>query len=75
MPYDGYRAVLHRGERVLTAAEARGSGGGVTIQQTNNFNGNVDRAQMAAFAARIQEATLATIRQANLAGDAGMLGA
>ena len=36
VPYDGFPAVLHEGERVLTANEARaagsGGGSGVTIQ-------------------------------------------
>lgn len=31
VPYDGYRAVLHEGERVMTAAEARSAGGGDVI--------------------------------------------
>ena len=44
--------------------------GGVTIHQTNSFSSNVDRAQMAAYAQRIKAATIAEIRQANLAGEA-----
>ena len=40
VPYDGYRALLHEGERVLPAAEARavdsGGGGGVNITITGN---------------------------------------
>lgn len=47
-----------------------GAGGGVTIHQTNNFSSNVDRGQMAAYAQRIKAATIAEIRQANLAGEA-----
>lgn len=43
VPFDGYRAILHRGERVLTREEAaeynRGESGngGDTYNQTNNF--------------------------------------
>lgn len=40
VPYDGYRAILHEGERVLTAREARQGGlqesGGVTVSVTGN---------------------------------------
>ena len=40
VPYDGYRAILHEGERVLTAREARQGGlqesSGVTVSVTGN---------------------------------------
>lgn len=36
VPYDNFPAMLHEGERVLTASEARGYGGGVTVQVTGN---------------------------------------
>ena len=45
VPYDEYPALLHEGERVLTAAEARaqdaaGGGGGLVINVTgNSFTG------------------------------------
>ena len=34
VPYDGYIAKLHRGERVQTAAEARNAGPSIVIQST-----------------------------------------
>lgn len=38
VPYDNYPALLHEGERVLTARENRGYGGGVNVSVTgNNF--------------------------------------
>ncbi len=40
VPYDGYRAVLHQGERVLTASEARAmdrAGGGSAVVTGNTF--------------------------------------
>lgn len=37
VPYDGYRAILHEGERVLTAREAREAAGGVTVSVTGNY--------------------------------------
>lgn len=47
--YDGYTARLHKGEKILTAQEAKaydeGKGGGVTVQitgNTMNFNNDVD---------------------------------
>lgn len=36
VPYDGYPAVLHQGERVLTASEARSMGGGSTVHISGN---------------------------------------
>lgn len=42
VPYDGYRAILHEGERVLTAAETRQAdrgGGKPTINLTVNVDG------------------------------------
>lgn len=68
VPYDNYIARLHKGERVLTAEEAR-SGGGVVVNQVNNFGSGVDRSQMGAFARRIQESTIASIRDAQLRND------
>jgi hypothetical protein len=44
------------------------------VNLTNNFSGNVDRAQMAAFGRQIQEQTISVIRQANQRGDYAVLG-
>ena len=67
--------LLHMGNQggVITP-NSRLGGRALTVQQNITFQGNVDRAQMATFAARIQESTIAAIRQANLAGDSAMLG-
>jgi phage-related protein len=42
VPYDGYIAELHKGERVLTASEARGYGTGTSI---GNITINIDGAK------------------------------
>jgi hypothetical protein len=76
VPFDNYPALLHRGERVVPAIEAsRGTRSpGPVVNLTNNFSGNVDRAQMAAFGRQIQEQTISVIRQANQRGDYAVLG-
>ena len=38
VPFDGYRAVLHKGERVLTQPEADRYRRGETVAKTENFN-------------------------------------
>lgn len=61
VPYDGYRAVLHEGERVLTASQAREAdraGGGVSVTVSGNTfyvrsEADID-AIAAALAAQIQ---------------------
>lgn len=75
VPYDNYPALLHRGERVVPAIEA-GKGGGreVVVQQSITFGGNVDRAQMAAYAKQIEQQTIASIRRANQHGDYALTG-
>lgn len=38
VPFDGYRAILHKGERVLTQPEAERYRRGETVAKTENFN-------------------------------------
>ncbi len=38
VPFDGYRAILHRGERVMTAEENRSGAGGITINGDMHFH-------------------------------------
>lgn len=68
VPYDGYIARLHKGERVQTAKEAR-SGGGIVVQQSLTFASGVDPNAMGMFARRIQDATLNSLRDARARGD------
>lgn len=66
VPYDNYPAVLHQGERVLTAAEARSynRGGGGVIQIV--MNGTVIREE--ADVERIGDEFLSRLIQARVAG-------
>ena len=68
VPYNNFPAVLHEGERVLTAREARnyergvGGSGGITI----NMSGTVIRED--ADIERIGQAVLDRVIQARVAG-------
>lgn len=65
VPYDNFPALLHEGERVLTAAEARGYNqgvGGVTI------TGNHFEVRQESDIDRIAQALLEKLRQAGMAG-------
>lgn len=42
VPFDGYRAILHKGERVLTQPEADRYRRGETVAKTENFNVYID---------------------------------
>lgn len=69
VPYDGYPAILHKGERVQTALEARsGSGsGGTSIQvgagQVINVGQGVSMGQVTAAVAQANAQTMAQIRR------------
>lgn len=65
VPYDNFPALLHEGERVLTAAEARGYNqgvGGVT------FTGNSFYVRQESDIDSIAQALLEKLRQADMAG-------
>ena len=60
MPYDGYRAVLHEGERVLTAAENRGASAVPQI----NISGNQFTVREEADIDKIADALMQKILEA-----------
>lgn len=68
VPYDGYRAVLHEGERVLTAREARqqdskGSGGLHITVTGNSFGSGISPTEIAAaLASTIERKIMAGVR-------------
>ena len=65
VPYDGYPAVLHEGERVLTKAENTGQGAGGTVIDNSgavyNIGQGVSRAEMAAGVKQGHDAAVATM--------------
>ena len=66
VPYDNFPALLHEGERVLTAAEARGYNQGGSSGVTIVMNGTTIRED--ADIDRVARALLEKLRQAQMAG-------
>mgnify|MGYP000886572458 CR=1 FL=1 len=66
VPYDNFPALLHEGERVLTAAEARGYNQGGSGGFTIVMNGTTIRED--ADIDRVAQALLEKLRQAQMAG-------
>lgn len=48
VPYDNFPARLHKGERVMTAAENAGGGGGTVVNNNYTFGAGVSRAEVMA---------------------------
>lgn len=72
VPYDGFKATLHRGEAVVPAAfnpAAGGAGGGVVINQTNHFSGGdgggVDQRRLAQMVGEIAVAKITESQRRN----------
>lgn len=65
---------LKRGRDGKLGVSSYGGGQSVIVQQSITFASNVDRAQMAAYAERIKQSTIASIRQANLSGNYALTG-
>lgn len=75
VPYDGYVAKLHKGERVQTAAEARADRGkSLTISQSFVFQGNASRQEGLALARSVKQQTIAALREANWRNDVAVTG-
>lgn len=75
VPYDGYIAELHKGERVQTAAEARADRGkSLTISQSFVFQGNASRQEGLALARSVKQQTIAALREANWRNDVAVTG-
>lgn len=62
VPYDNYIARLHRGERVLTAGEARSSdSGSVTVSPTITINGDMSKSQEARLLTMMKNVAVSTM--------------
>lgn len=65
VPYDGYPAILHEGERVLTKTQnAASQGGGISIDMsgaTNNIGQGVSRAEVVAGMGQAHDRAVTTI--------------
>jgi hypothetical protein len=64
VPYDGYPAILHRGERVLTATDARAqdrSAPAMHFAPTFNVHGEMSRSQEARLAVMMRNVAIATM--------------
>lgn len=64
VPYDGYPAILHRGERVLTATDARAqdrSAPAMHLAPVFNVHGEMSRSQEARLAVMMRNVALATM--------------
>lgn len=62
VPYDGYIAKLHRGERVQTAAEAKRSGPQINVTNHYQFATGLNVAEMRAWGEAIKRGTINDIR-------------
>lgn len=63
VPYDNYPALLHRGERVQTAEEARSSREQITFAPQITIHGEPSRTQQARLLADMQNVAVATFHQ------------
>ena len=61
VPYDGYIAELHRGERVQTAAEAKADRGAMNFAPQITVNGEMSRSQEARLVTMMRNVALATM--------------
>jgi hypothetical protein len=62
VPYDGYLARLHRGERVQTAAEARSAGPSIIVTNHYKFASGLNVGEMQAWGEAIKNRTVADVK-------------